>query len=551
MKQHSCITQRRVLRTALFAAILAILAFNGTALAAAAQSNERKNMRRVGHVDLQGRPSYQPNVIQYPDGKWYAFAGTHSGTPVPVPGFKFLPNPLNKFADEPNGTMIVDVTNPAKPEEVFHIPVPVAGGQAQMVRLCLGTDLPGGTRGHVYLLRNIQGSSASGYEQWDVTDVKKPVLVKNLTGIRSTHKDWWECNTGIAYMPGSKNSVIVSGTPLWRQSQAMLIFDWSNPHNGQPPVYIRTFGLPGGQPGATGAVPNSLHGPISAHEHPNAFSPLARANGPDDIIGNRIYAAWGVGDDGVMTIIDRKKLLPAAYGGTWVPATPNSLDAPLESELIGPNSPTVGYFLMSPDQGGHTSMPVFGLEPRSYQAFAEFTKRDIVLLASEATADLCDEAPHWSFIVDVTVENSMKFPPATRAQLEHDPYQGPMVLSTMSVDPFSGEKFARGNYCTRGARFGTHSSEENFNNPLYGKLTAIALFTGGVRIWDIREPQAPVEVAFYVPESNANTSPDGYMTNNVEIDDRGFIYVVDRNGAGLDILQLTGKAADIVFPAGP
>jgi hypothetical protein len=110
-------------------------------------------------------------------------------------------------------------------------------------------------------------------------------------------------------------------------------------------------------------------------------------------------------------------------------------------------------------------------------------------------------------------------------------------------------KNIRGNYCTRGARFGVHSSEENFNNPLYGKLTAVAWFTGGVRIWDIREPHAPVEVAFYVPESNANTNPDGYMTNNVEIDDRGFIYVVDRNGAGLDILQLTGKALDIVFPA--
>src|SRR5215510_11644255 len=44
-------------------------------------------------------------------------------------------------------------------------------------------------------------------------------------------------------------------------------------------------------------------------------------------------------------------------------------------------------------------------------------------------------------------------------------------------------------------------------------------------------------------------NPYGYMTNNVEIDDRGFIYVVDRNGAGLDILQLTGKALDIAFPA--
>src|SRR5262249_47881563 len=137
MKQQPCIT--RILSTALVIATLAILAFSVGALADVTQSGEQKNMRRVGHVDLQGRPSYQPNVIQYPDGKWYAFAGTHSGTPVPVPGFKFLPNPLNKFADEPNGTMIIDVTSPAQPQEVFHIPVPVAGGQAQMVRLCLGT----------------------------------------------------------------------------------------------------------------------------------------------------------------------------------------------------------------------------------------------------------------------------------------------------------------------------------------------------------------------------------------------------------------------------
>ena len=50
---------------------------------------------------------------------------------------------------------------------------------------------------------------------------------------------------------------------------------------------------------------------------------------------------------------------------------------------------------------------------------------------------------------------------------------------------------------------------------------------------DIREPQAPVEVAFYVPESNANTDPDGYMTNNVKVDNRGYIFAVDRNGAGM------------------
>jgi len=217
MKQHPCITQWRVRRTALFAAILAILVFSSGALAASVtQSGEQKNMRRVGHTDLQGRPSYQPNVIQYPDGRFIAFAGTHNNIPVRRPGFTFLPNPLNNNADERNGTMIIDVTDPANPKETAHIPVPADGGQAQMVRMCLGSVLPGGDRNKVYMLRNIQGSTASGYEQWDVTDVAKPVLLKSLTGIRSTHKDWWECSTGIAYMPGSKDSVLVPGTPLWR-----------------------------------------------------------------------------------------------------------------------------------------------------------------------------------------------------------------------------------------------------------------------------------------------------------------------------------------------
>jgi hypothetical protein len=241
-----------------------------------------------------------------------------------------------------------------------------------------------------------------------------------------------------------------------------------------------------------------------------------------------------------MTIIDRDKLLPAPWG-SWTPTATNR-ESPTEAELYGSGSPTVGYFLMSPDQGGHTSMPVFGMQPPSFQRFNFFQKRDMVVLASEATADgvngRCDEPPHPTFLVDVTVENSMIVPPGLR--LEHDPYHGPMAVSTLWVDPRFGERYPRGNYCGRGARFGTHSSEENFRNPFYGKLTAIAYFNAGVRMYDIREPWKPAEVAFYVPEANANTNPEGYMTNNVEIDNRGFVYIVDRNGAGMDILQLIG-----------
>ncbi len=496
------------------------------------QSGEQRNMRRVGHVDLQGRPSYQPNVIAYPDGRTIAFAGTHNGS---------FPNPLNHNVVENDGTMIIDATDPAHPVEKFHLPAPT-NGQSQMVRLCLGDDLPGGVARHVYMLRNVQGGAASGYELWDVTNVSAPAPVAAVTGIRSTHKDWWECSTGIMYGPGSR----AAPAPQWRQAQSMVIYDWSNPplaaaagtaipnYGSTYPRYVRTFGLPGGQPGSSGPVSTSLHGAISAHDHPNAAGKLARGAMADDVIGNRIYAAWGVGDDGVIQILDRKKLLPKSLGGTWE----GDPDSPTEADL---NAPVVGIFYMSPDQGGHTSMPVFGLQPKSYGNFTEFKTRDVVVVTSEATSNLCQEAPHWAFLLDVTVENSRTSPPGTR--VEPNGAQGPMTLSTMWVDPRSGEKYPRGNYCTRGARFGVHSCEENFRNPYYGRLSFLAYFTGGIRVFDIREPQAPVEVAFYVPEANANTvMPDGYMTNNVEVDNRGYAYAPDRNGSGLDILELTGKA---------
>src|SRR5262245_29803167 len=143
------------------------------------QSGEQRNMVRVGHVDLQFRASYQPNVIVYPDKRTIAFAGTHTGS---------APNPLKPGSPvEPNGTMIIDVTRPDRPVQTAHIPVPVAGGQAQMTRMCLGDDLPGGVPGHVYLLRNVQGNAAqrSGYEIWDVTDIHSPKPVASLQGIRS------------------------------------------------------------------------------------------------------------------------------------------------------------------------------------------------------------------------------------------------------------------------------------------------------------------------------------------------------------------------------
>jgi len=256
-----------------------------------------------------------------------------------------------------------------------------------------------------------------------------------------------------------------------------------------------------------------------------------------DVIGNRIYAAWGVGSNGVLQILDRNKLLPSPYG-----TYSGNIDDPTDLQLL---SAQVGRMDMSPDQGGHTSMPVFGLAPKSLQCSSSACPgtpspdvRDIVVLTSEAGN--CN-SQHWGFIVDVSTENSIG--------VRQDPWQGPMVLSTLWVNPQSGEKYPRGNYCLRGQRFGTHSVEENFRNPYYGRLTFTAYFNAGIRAWDITDPQGPEAAGFYVPVGPVNHCGKGtdcsYMTNNVEVDNRGCIIIVDRIGSGMDILKLTGKAQKI------
>jgi hypothetical protein len=136
--------------------------------------------------------------------------------------------------------------------------------------------------------------------------------------------------------------------------------------------------------------------------HPNVKA--ARGATADDIIDSRLYLAWGVGDDGVLQILTGRSCCRPRGPGTG----PTSVN---ES-----SSAQTSILYMSPDQGGHTSFPVFGLMPKSYQDFTEFKARDIVLLASESTSDRCEEAPHWSFVVDVTVENSKSAPPGTRVQ---------------------------------------------------------------------------------------------------------------------------------------
>ena len=51
---------------------------------------------------------------------------------------------------------------------------------------------------------------------------------------------------------------------------------------------------------------------------------------------------------------------------------------------------------------------------------------------------------------------------------------------------------------------------------------------------------------FCVTEGGEEICRQAIQTNNVNVDDRGYIYAVDRANTGLHIVELTGAAREIV-----
>jgi hypothetical protein len=440
---------------------------------------ESKNMRLVGHNDLQARSAYKGHVQKQGD-RYIAYVGHHGGEAF---------NPLTGEI-EGNGVSIVDVTNPKKPVYLHHLTHPNFS-QSRNLQTCSGKDLTGDNdNDKYYLLREVQGGGNGAHEVYDVTDPANPVKVATVQdGITGTHKNWWECSTGIAYL--------TSGVPGW-STRVMSIFDLSDPAN---PLFIRNYiGLPGMQPGGdpTGLRDTDVHEPL--------------------YMNGRVYMAHGTRADGIFQILDNDKLLQGDPGDPYDPLVPT------DEQLLFPVISRLDW----PDfQGVHTAVPLLDMDVSEFADFNAGSPRDMVAVINESTRNECNWDMHQMvYMVDIT-----------------DPAH-PIPVSTYYVP----EKM--GNFCERGGRFGAHSMQWNLTEKHYHKrIIFVSYFNAGVRAVDIRDPYNPKEVGFYIPAITENTDPrDGkkaIQTNNVDVDGRGYVYTFDRANTGMHILGVTGQLRKI------
>ena len=441
---------------------------------------ESRDMRLLGHTDLQGRSGYHP-VINLQNGRWIAYVGHHGGTAM---------NPLTGVVEE-NGTSVVDVTDPKNLKYLAHIPGEEGEGEAggaQMVRACNGRDLPRGDKSKAYLLRTF---GLSAQEIWDVSAPERPVILTTVErNLKHTHKNWWECDTGIAYL--------VSGVKDWRIRRIMQVWDLSDPAK---PVHIRGFSLPSHQPGSSGPMLGELHGPIST--------------GPK---GNRLYLAYGTNRNGMLQILDREKLL-------------NGAKEPTVENLLAPQ---IARLNLPAFIGAHTTLPVLGVVVPEFAKDEKGKTRDFVFVVNEAFRNECTEEPrHMAYVVDVTDERN------------------PFPVSNYQVAESSGNFCTRGG---RFGAHASNENQPSMYARRILFFSWFNAGVRAVDIRDPYRPREIgyyIPAVTDKTDRRCLKTPDGLrckveiQTNSVETDDRGFVYIVDRANTGMHVLELTGAARGV------
>jgi hypothetical protein len=132
--------------------------------------------------------------------------------------------------------------------------------------------------------------------------------------------------------------------------------------------------------------------------------------------------------------------------------------------------------------------------------------RRIMVVADEDVAKLWPCPPAFAWIYDITQEML------------------PVPIATWQVEGLDKDG------SPQPAMTGCHQPSERFR----GTIIPFAWFAQGLRILDIADPFAPKEVATFVPDAPAGAQRAS--SNDVTIDDRGLVYLVDRV-RGVDVIE--------------
>jgi hypothetical protein len=175
----------------------------------------------------------------------------------------------------------------------------------------------------------------------------------------------------------------------------------------------------------------------------------------------------------------------------------------------------VGEISMHPPFAGHTHTTL------------PLPCRDLVVAAEETILYNCQEEQKRIWLIDV-----------------RDPTH-PVSFGTL---PLPVEPPGEPPWCEKGGRFGPHNLHENRPGAFQSEtLVFNAFFNAGLRVYDIRDPFKPREVAWFippVPERMYDPRPNAPRTissQDVYVDDRGYCFLSDYN-AGLYVIELEGEA---------
>lgn len=140
-------------------------------------------------------------------------------------------------------------------------------------------------------------------------------------------------------------------------------------------------------------------------------------------------------------------------------------------------------------------------------------ERKLLIVSEEETRDGPDGVPHRVRVVDLSDERH------------------PVEVGRFPIP--------EGDFPERGMRFGPHNLHENRPGSLTSDRTVyVTYFNAGLRVVEVSDPRAPREVAWYVPHP-----PPGQRAiqiNDVFVDREGLIYISDRAGSGVYILERAG-----------